>query len=119
MGANFNSTKVQFGEGRKGLLARCVPISIPLRYNLERYHYVDWITLSGISIPLRYNLERAGRQAYRNRADFNSTKVQFGGSLSLSFVILRIYFNSTKVQFGAVKLDRKYHINKGFEKRFR
>ena len=29
------------------------------------------------------------------------------------------YFNSTKVQFGAVKLDRKYHINKGFEKRFR
>ena len=29
------------------------------------------------------------------------------------------YFNSTKVQFGAVKLDRNYHINKGFEKRFR
>jgi len=28
-------------------------------------------------------------------------------------------FNSTKVQFRAVKLDRKYHINKGFEKRFR
>lgn len=30
-----------------------------------------------------------------------------------------VNFNSTKVQFGAVKLDRKYHINKGFEKRFR
>ena len=31
----------------------------------------------------------------------------------------KYHFNSTKVQFGAVKLDRKYHINKGFEKRFR
>ena len=50
-----------------------------------------------ISIPLRYNLEREANEANKEAAT---------------------YFNSTKVQFGAVKLDRKYHINKGFEKRF-
>ena len=53
--------------------------------------------VDSISIPLRYNLEFAHRPSMRGSA----------------------YFNSTKVQFGAVKLDRKYHINKGFEKRFR
>ena len=71
---------------------------------------------------------------------FNSTKVQFGGlqsrrllgilaiSIPLRYNLELLFgcgandisdFNSTKVQFGAVKLDRKYHINKGFEKRFR
>ena len=50
---------------------------------------------------------------------FNSTKVQFGEDPNLSKRELFYHFNSTKVQFGAVKLDRKYHINKGFEKRFR
>ena len=39
--------------------------------------------------------------------------------LYLHLKLLVLDFNSTKVQFGAVKLDRNYHINKGFEKRFR
>ena len=51
--------------------------------------------------------------------NFNSTKVQFGVMTQTGVSPLVSYFNSTKVQFGAVKLDRKYHINKGFEKRFR
>ena len=51
-----------------------------------------------ISIPLRYNLEV---------------------DLIVKIILRCLNFNSTKVQFGAVKLDRKYHINKGFEKRFR
>ena len=50
---------------------------------------------------------------------FNSTKVQFGVFLAVVAILSILDFNSTKVQFGAVKLDRKYHINKGFEKRFR
>ena len=50
---------------------------------------------------------------------FNSTKVQFGELTLTPTEKPESHFNSTKVQFGAVKLDRKYHINKGFEKRFR
>ena len=50
---------------------------------------------------------------------FNSTKVQFRDTLRTKATRAAHYFNSTKVQFRAVKLDRKYHINKGFEKRFR
>ena len=50
---------------------------------------------------------------------FNSTKVQFGVHVQKIPYQYSNDFNSTKVQFGAVKLDRKYHINKGFEKRFR
>ena len=73
-------------------------ISIPLRYNLEALPLTLIVTSELISIPLRYNLE--------------------GWLLNLPAVD-QYYFNSTKVQFGAVKLDRKYHINKGFEKRFR
>ena len=51
--------------------------------------------------------------------NFNSTKVQFRGKGYLKLKEESEDFNSTKVQFRAVKLDRKYHINKGFEKRFR
>ena len=79
-------------------LANVTTISIPLRYNLESRSAESSAPRVSISIPLRYNLELidAGNQ-----------------------VKYHCNFNSTKVQFGAVKLDRKYHINKGFEKRFR
>ena len=73
-------------------------ISIPLRYNLEGRPRQGWQERYSISIPLRYNLENIKVCIHPNTA---------------------LHFNSTKVQFRAVKLDRKYHINKGFEKRFR
>ena len=93
----FNSTKVQFGVLSVKLERSNDHISIPLRYNLECTPAGPAGPRRLISIPLRYNLEVTIPPTPRP---------------------LSTNFNSTKVQFGAVKLDRKYHINKGFEKRF-
>ena len=95
--AYFNSTKVQFGEVEAAKLRETNANfnSTKVQFGGSSRSHAESSAL--ISIPLRYNLEN---DSFHEHSE-------------------PINFNSTKVQFGAVKLDRKYHINKGFEKRFR